>query len=261
LRASEKAASPKAKSASVEPLPAGWEGYMHDEYGIFYGKPGEDMGMWVRPKDRPVVVTPQSELAELRKKQPGPKAKVSAKLRAHGAAAMGGPKSRKRSDPLLDLEKQIEAGVNRERRLERYQRLVREGRKKEAIRYMRKHNMLHEVMDMSDVVRLEDLEQLGSPPKKGSPSGSRKRSSGKSSDSRSRKIGKSFGKMAELLEKEEAFKPAHFKEKPKAVAGIRGAVAGKKGDPAIDSLHKKVVNPATSPTFQKHDPKMGDWMG
>jgi hypothetical protein len=86
---------------------------------------------------------------------------------------MDGPKSRKRSDLLLDLEKRIEAGVRKEKRLERYHRLLREGRRKEAMIYMRKHNMLDEVMDMSHVVRLEDLEQVGSPPKKGSPLGSR----------------------------------------------------------------------------------------
>ena len=96
-------------------------------------------------------------------KAASPKAKISAKLRARGASAMGGPKSRKRSDPLLELEKQIEAGVRKEKRLERYHRLIREGRRKEAMRYMRKHNMLHEVMDMSHVLRLEDLEKIGSP--------------------------------------------------------------------------------------------------
>jgi len=282
--ASVKAASPKAKSASVEPLPP-----------------------WLE-------------------KQLGPKAKVSAKLRAHGAAAMGGPKSRKRPDLLLDIEKQIEAGLRKEKRLERYYRLLREGRRKEAMRYMRKHNMLHEVMDMSHVVRLEDLEQVGSPPKKGSPSvlrrksvqpaenlelefvdldqfgspvgsrghslgqpaenlelevvdldqfnspskkrsssGSRKRSSGKSSDSRSRKQGPSFGKMVDLLEKQAAqdvaFRPVKFKEQPKTVARVSGAVASKKEDPAVAALHKKVVNLATSPTFNPHDPKKGVWAG
>ena len=298
-----RSSSPKAKEASVEPLPPGWQGYMHPDGHMFYGKPDEDMGMWRRPKDRPVVVTPQSELAELRKKHSGPKARVSAKLRARVAAAMGGPKSRKRSDALMDLEKNIESGLKRERKLERYRRLIQQGRRKEAIKYMRKHNMLHEVMDISHVNPVEDLElevvdfdpfgsppkkgsplglrkkiiqpaevldlevvdfdPFGSPPKKGSPSGSRKRSSGKSSDSRSRKIGKSFGKMAELLEKEAAqdtlFKPAQFKEKLKPVAGIRGAAAGKKEDPVVDALHKKVVNRATSPTFNPHDPKKGAW--
>jgi hypothetical protein len=312
-------------------------------------------------------------------KAASPKAKVSAKLRAHRAAAMGGPKSRKISDPLLDLEKRIEAGARKEKRLERYHRLLREGRRKEAMRYMRKHNMLDEVMDMSHVVRLEDLERVGSPPKKGSPlgsrgkvgihakdiglevvdldkygsplgsrrksvqpaedlelevveldpygsspgsrgksgqpaedfelevvdldpygsppgsrgksgqpaedsglevvdfepygssskkrssSGSRKRSSGKSSDSRSRKQGLSFGKMAKALEiqaKQDAvFRPASFKEPPKPVARARGAAAGRKEDPAVAKLHEKVVNLATSPTFNRHDPSKGAWTG
>ena len=252
-------------------------------------------------------------------KAASPKAKISAKLRARGASAMGGPKSRKRSDPLLELEKQIEAGVRKEKRLERYHRLIREGRRKEAMRYMRKHNMLHEVMDMSHVLRLEDLEKIGSPsglrgksgqpakdlelefvdldqygsplgsrgksdqpakdlelevvdfepygspPKKRSSSGSRKRSSGKSSDSRSRKQGASFGKMAEALKiqakKDAAFRPASFKEPPKPVARASGAAAGKNEDPAVAKLHKKVVNRATSPTFKPHDPEKGAWAG
>ena len=255
-------------------------------------------------------------------KAASPKAKISAKLRARGASAMGGPKSRKRSDPLLELEKQIEAGVRKEKRLERYHRLIREGRRKEAMRYMRKHNMLHEVMDMSHVLRLEDLEKIGSPsglrgksgqpakdlelefvdldqygsplgsrgksgqpakdlelevvdfepygssPKKRSSSGSRKRSSGKSSDSRSRKQGASFGKMAEALkiqaeqaEQDAAFRPAHFRQKPKPVARASGAVAGKNEDSAVAELHKKVVNLATSPTFKPHNPAHGRWAG
>ena len=110
-----------------------------------------------------------------------------------------------------------------------------------------------------------DLDQFGSPSKKRSSSGSRKRSSGKSSDSRSRKQGVSFGKMAEALkiqaEKDAAFRPAQFKEEPKAVARASGAVAGKKEDPEVAALHKKVVNRATSPTFKPHDPEKGAWAG
>ena len=110
-----------------------------------------------------------------------------------------------------------------------------------------------------------DLDQYASPSKKRSSSGSRKRSSGKSSDSRSRKQGASFGKMAEALKiqakQDAAFRPASFKEPPKPVARVSGAAAGKKEDPAVAALHKKVVNRATSPTFKPHDPKKGNWMG
>ena len=294
--------SPKA--ASVEPLPPGWLGYMHPEpeVGAFYGKPEEDLGIWVRPKDRPVKVSAvPDEIAEFMKGQ----------SKAHVVKGMRGQKSRKRSNPLLDLEKQLNDGLKKTKRLERYKRLIAEGRRREAIKYMRKHNMLHEVMDMSHVVPVEDIgldvvnidqpspsskkgaplgliaqikespvdlnldvvniDQLGTPSKKRSSSGSRKRASAKPSSSpHSRKVGKgaSFGKMAEVLQKEAkqdaAFKPAQFKEPPKAkstyVVGVRGAEAGKKGDKTVDALHKKVVNLAISPTFKPHDPKKGNWM-
>ena len=36
---------------------------------------------------------------------------------------------------------------------------------------------------------------------------------------------------------------------------------GKKGKHDISALHKKVVNLATSPTFNPYDPKKGKWMG
>ena len=230
-----KAASPKA--ASVEPLPPGWLGYMHSEpeVGAFYGKPEDDLGIWVRPRDRPVQVSEvPDEIAEFMKGQ----------SKAHLVKGVRGPKSRKRSNPLLDLEKQLKEGMKKTKRLERYKRLIAEGRRIEAIKYMRKHNMLHEVMDMSHVVPVEDIglevvdiEQPSPSSKKGAPlglraqikepfvdlnlevvnidqpspsskkrssSGSRKRANAKPiSSPHSRKVGKgaSFGKMAEALEK------------------------------------------------------------
>ena len=230
-----KAASPKA--ASVEPLPPGWLGYMHPEpeIGAFYGKPEEDLGIWVRPKDRPVQVSAvPHEIAEFMKGQ----------SKAHLVKGMRGQKSRKRSNPLLDLEKQLKEGMKKTKRLERYKRLIADGRRREAIQYMRKHNMLHEVMDMSHVVPVEDIgldvvdiEQPSPSSKKGAPlglraqikepfvdlnlevvnidqpspsskkrssSGSRKRANAKPiSSPHSRKVdkGASFGKMAEALEK------------------------------------------------------------
>ena len=210
---------------------------MHSEpeVGAFYGKPEDDLGIWVRPRDRPVQVSEvPDEIAEFMKGQ----------SKAHLVKGVRGPKSRKRSNPLLDLEKQLKEGMKKTKRLERYKRLIAEGRRIEAIKYMRKHNMLHEVMDMSHVVPVEDIglevvdiEQPSPSSKKGAPlglraqikepfvdlnlevvnidqpspsskkrssSGSRKRANAKPiSSPHSRKVGKgaSFGKMAEALEK------------------------------------------------------------
>jgi hypothetical protein len=289
-------------------------------------------------------------------------------LKAFGAAAMGRQTLRKKTDLLegLDLAKQPEKKGSKTRRLERYERLLREGRIPEARRYMKSRKLLNEVM--ANLVPVENikpevLNKLGSPSKKGSPLGLRKKSSNsehehdfalevvniddnfgspskKRSSSRSRKrasakpsgssqsrkvgTGASFGKLAEALEKQAKqdakqgvafkpvpfspnatyviglsspadgkkgkhdisalhkkvvnpatsptfkphdpkkgvpFKPALFKEQPKTVARVSGAVASKKEDPAVAALHKKVVNPATSPTFNPYDPKKGKWMG
>jgi hypothetical protein len=279
-------------------------------------------------------------------------------LKAFGAAAMGRQTLRKKTDLLegLDLAKQPEKKGNKTRRLERYERLLREGRITEARSYMKSRKLLNEVM--ANLVPVEniksevlhklgsplglkkkssnsehdsDLEVVnindyGSPSKKRSSSRSRKRASAKpSGSSQSRKVGPgaSFGKMAEALAKQDAkqdvafkpvpfspkatyviglgipadgkkgkhdisalhkkvvnlatsptfkphdpkkgvpFKPALFKEPPKAtyVVGLRSSADGKKEDPAVAALHKKVVNPATSPTFEPHDPKKGKWMG
>ena len=248
-------------------------------------------------KAKPVqVLAVSDDIAEFMKGQ----------SKAHVVKGMSGQKSRKRSNPLLDLEKQLKEGMKKPKRLERYKRLIAEGRRRDAIQYMRKHNMLHEVMDMSHVVPVEDIDlevvgidqhspsskkgvplglraQIKEPPvdlnlevvninqpspssKKRSSSRSRKRASAKPiGSSQSRKVGTgvSFGKMAEALAKQDAaFKPAQFKEPPKAkyVVGVRGAEAGKKGDKTVDALHKKVVNLATSPTFKPYDPKKGKWM-
>ena len=210
----------------------------------------------------------------------------------------------------MDLAKQPEKKGKKTRRLERYERLLREGRITEARRYMKRRNMLNEVM--ANLVPLENikpevLQKLDSPPKKGSPLGlkkkssnsepehdfnlevvnldnygspSKKRSSSKSrkrasakpsGSSQSRKVGTgvSFGKLAEALEKQAkqdakqgvAFKPAPFSPKATYVIGLRGSADGKKKKPDIVALHKKVVNPATSPTFNPYDPKNGKWMG
>ena len=229
-------------------------------------------------------------------------------LKAFGAAAMGRQTLRKKTNLLegLDLAKQPEKKGNKTRRLERYERLLREGRITEARRYMKRRNMLNEVM--ANLVPLENikpevLQKLDSPPKKGSPLGlkkkssnsepehdfnlevvnldnygspSKKRSSSKSrkrasakpsGSSQSRKVGTgvSFGKLAEALEKQAkqdakqgvAFKPAPFSPKATYVIGLGVPADGKKGKHDISALHKKVVNLATSPTFKPHDPKKG----
>ena len=112
----------------------------------------------------------QDDIAEFKKEN----------LKAHVVKGMRGQKSRKRSNPLLDLEKQLKEGIKKPKRLERYNRLIAEGRRREAIQYMRKHNMLHEVMDMSHVVPVEDIgldvvdiEQPSPSSKKGAPLGLR----------------------------------------------------------------------------------------
>ena len=103
-------------------------------------------------------------------------------LKAFGAAAMGRQTLRKKTNLLegLDLAKQPEKKGNKTRRLERYERLLREGRITEARRYMKRRNMLNEVM--ANLVPLENikpevLQKLDSPPKKGSPLGLKKKSS------------------------------------------------------------------------------------
>ena len=166
-------------------------------------------------------------------------------LKVFGAAAMG--RQTKKTDLLagLDLAKQSEKKGNKTRRLERYGRLLREGRIPEAEHYMKSRKMLNEVT--ANVVPFEnikpkvlnklgspskkgshlglkkkssnskpehdsdlevvDIGQVGSPSKKRSSSRSRKRASAKpSGSSQSRKVGTgaSFGKMAEALEKQDA---------------------------------------------------------
>ena len=233
-------------------------------------------------------------------------------LKAFGAAAMGRQTLRKKTDLLegLDLAKQPEKKGNKTRRLERYERLLREGRITEAGRYMKSRKMLNEVM--ANLVPVENikpevLHKLGLPSKKGPPLGLRKKSSNyepeedfdlevinidnfgspskKRSSSKSRKrasakpsgssqsrkvgTGASFGKLAEALEKQAkqdakqgvAFKPAPFSPKATYVIGLGGPADGKKGKHDISALHKKVVNLATSPTFNPYDPKKGKWMG
>jgi hypothetical protein len=211
----------------------------------------------------------------------------------------------------LDLAKQPEKKGNKTRRLERYERLLREGRITEARRYMKNRKMLNEVM--ANLVHVENIkpevlhklglpskkwsplglkkkssnsepehdsdlevvnidDNFGSPSKKRSSSRSRKRASAKpSGSSQSRKVGTgaSFGKMAEALEKQAkqdakqgvAFKPVPFSPKATYVIGLRGSADDKKKKPDISALHKKVVNLATSPTFNPYDPKKGKWMG
>jgi hypothetical protein len=223
-------------------------------------------------------------------------------LKAFGAAAMGRQTLRKKTNLLegLDLAKQPEKKGNKTRRLERYERLLREGRITEATRYMKSRKMLNEVM--ANLVPLENIkpevlhnlgsplglkkkssnyepehdfdlevvniDDYGSPSKKRSSSRSRKRASAKpSGSSQSRKVGPgaSFGKMAEALEKQAkqdakqdvAFKPAPFSPKATYVIGLGSPAYGKKGKHDISALHKKVVNLATSPTFKPHDPKKG----
>ena len=100
-------------------------------------------------KAKPVqVLAVSDDIAEFMKGQ----------SKAHVVKGMSGQKSRKRSNPLLDLEKQLKEGMKKPKRLERYKRLIAEGRRRDAIQYMRKHNMLHEVMDMSHVVPVEDID-------------------------------------------------------------------------------------------------------
>ena len=234
-------------------------------------------------------------------------------LKAFGAAAMGRQTLRKKTDLLegLDLAKQPEKKGNKTRRLERYERLLRERRITEARRYMKSRKLLNEVM--ANLVPVENikpevLNKLGSPSKKGSPLGLRKKSSNsepehdfalevvniddnfgspskKRSSSRSRKrasakpsgssqsrkvgTGASFGKLAEALEKQAkqdakqgvAFKPAPFSPKATYVIGLGGPADDKSKKPDIDTLYKKVVNRATSPTFKPHDPNKGAWAG
>ena len=308
---SPKAASPKAASPKAAAAPkAAWR------------------------KSQAILLSEMpDDIAEFRKEH----------LKAFGAAAMGRQTLRKKTDLLagLDLAKQPEKKGNKTRRLERYERLLREGRITEARRYMKNRKMLNEVM--ANLVPLENinpevLNKLGSPSKKGSPLGLRKKSSNsepeedfdlevvnidnfgspskkgsplglrknssksepeknfdlevvdighvgspskKRSSSRSRKrssakpsgssqsrkvgTGASFGKLAEALEKQAkqdakqgvAFKPAPFSPKATYVIGLGGPADGKKGKHDISALHKKVVNPATSPAFKPHDPKKG----
>jgi hypothetical protein len=114
----------------------------------------------------------QDDIAEFRKEH----------LKAFGAAAMGRQTLRKKTDLLaaLDLAKPPEKKGNKTRRLEIYGRLLREGRIPEARRYMKRRNMLNEVM--ANLVPLENikpevLHKLDLPSKKGSPLGLRKKSS------------------------------------------------------------------------------------
>ena len=172
----------------------------------------------------------QDDIAEFRKEH----------LKAFGSAVMGRQTLRKKTDLLaaLDLAKQPEKKGKKTRRLERYERLLREGRITEARRYMKNRKMLNEVM--ANLVPLENIKPevlqkldsplglikkssksepevdsglevvnidnyYGSPSKKRSSSRSRKRASAKpSGSSQSRKVGTgvSFGKMAEALEKQ-----------------------------------------------------------
>ena len=76
--------------------------------------------------------------------------------------------------------KRVEKKGNKTRRLERYERLLREGRITEAGRYMKSRKMLNEVM--ANLVPVENikpevLHKLGLPSKKGPPLGLRKKSS------------------------------------------------------------------------------------
>jgi hypothetical protein len=182
-----------------------------------------------------ILLSEMPDIAEFRKEH----------LKAFGAAAMGRQTLRQKTDLLagLDLAKQPEKKGNKTRRLERYGRLLREGRIPEAERYMKSRKMLNEVT--ANVVPFEnikpevlrklgspskkrsplglkkkssnskpehdsdlevvDIGQVGSPSKKRSSSRSRKRASAKpSGSSQSRKVGTgaSFGKMAEALEKQ-----------------------------------------------------------
>jgi hypothetical protein len=71
-----------------------------------------------------------------------------------------------------------------------------------------------------------------------------------------------MAKALKIQAKQDAvFRPTSFKEPPKPVARASGAAAGRKEDPAVAKLHKKVVNLATSPTFNQHDPSKGAWAG
>jgi hypothetical protein len=103
-------------------------------------------------------------------------------LKAFGAAAMGRQTLRKKTNLLegLDLAKQPEKKGSKTRRLERYERLLREGRITEARRYMKNRKLLNEVT--ANLVPVENinpevLHKLGLPSKKGSPLGLKKKSS------------------------------------------------------------------------------------
>jgi hypothetical protein len=278
--ASPKAASPKAAAAAPKAAAAAPKAAWRKSQAILLSEMPDD-------------------IAEFRKEH----------LKAFGAAAMGRQTLRKKTDLLegLDLAKQPEKKGNKTRRLERYERLLREGRITEARRYMKSRKLLNEVM--ANLVPVENikpevLNKLGSPSKKGSPLGLRKKSSNsepehnfdlevvniddnfgspskKRSSSKSRKrasakpsgssqsrkvgTGASFGKMAEALEEQAkqdakqgvAFNPAPFSPKATYVIGLGSPANGKKGKHDISALHKKVVNLATSPTFKPHDPKKG----
>ena len=78
---------------------------------------------------------------------------------------------------------------------------------------------------------------------------------------------KSFGKLADALAAAAAAESPKSSRSSRSGRGIRsrsGSRSSTKSSSSMDylkNIHKKVVHRAVSPTFAKHDPKHGNWMG
>ena len=175
---------------------------------------------------------------------PKPKPKAGKALEASKVAAASAD-----ADLFLgNIFKKAQKQDNRDKILEKYYRLIRERKMKEANAYAKKHSIAKipgalAKFDSSAVLVNDVGDYVSVTPPADSPV--------VLSPEVLKKLPYSFGQAAAM---------AAASGTPEAKEKEKGSVAGTDLTP-ISKLHKQRVNRATSPTYKPHNPKHGVWMG
>jgi hypothetical protein len=205
-------------------------------------------------------------------------------------------KKKTKKHELTHLDEILHQMQKRERVLEKYNKLRMQGKRREAIAYVRKHGMLDEIMDTSNIVFVDDKDLLAASSKthkKGKSSSSKKASthakaaspspeleiveltpSPKASSIKASTHAKAASPSPELEIVELTPSPrnksplsfgqqADILEKKNSTSKPRTTELTLDWRQHLAKLHKKMVESkgrAVSPTFKAHDPAHGDWM-